>query len=54
MILILIVFSVVFIGHQGLGRFSFVATSAVQSAANAVQAGTKELTSKVIAQAPSI
>ncbi|XXG45390.1 hypothetical protein AAC387_Pa02g0483 [Persea americana] len=33
---------------QGLGRFSLVATSAVQSAANAVQAGTKELTSKVM------
>ncbi|KAK6942938.1 Arf GTPase activating protein [Dillenia turbinata] len=32
---------------QGLGRFSMVAASAAQSAANVVQAGTKELTSKV-------
>ncbi|URE16159.1 ADP-ribosylation factor GTPase-activating protein [Musa troglodytarum] len=33
---------------QGLGRLSFMATSAAQSAANVVQAGTKELTSKMI------
>ncbi|PKI39393.1 hypothetical protein CRG98_040259 [Punica granatum] len=32
---------------QGLGRLSLVAASAAQSAANVVQAGTKELTSKV-------
>ncbi|MQL87313.1 hypothetical protein Taro_019835 [Colocasia esculenta] len=32
---------------QGLGRLSFVAASAAQSAASVVQAGTKELTSKV-------
>ncbi|KAJ6831072.1 ADP-ribosylation factor GTPase-activating protein AGD7 [Iris pallida] len=32
---------------QGFGRLSFVAASAAQSAANVVQAGTKELTSKV-------
>lgn len=32
---------------QGLGRLTLVATSAAQSAANAVQAGTKELSSKV-------
>ncbi|KAJ0962343.1 hypothetical protein J5N97_030171 [Dioscorea zingiberensis] len=37
-------FSVV---SQGLGRLSLVAASAAQSAANVVQAGTKELTSKV-------
>lgn len=33
---------------QGFGRLSLVAASAAQSAANAVQAGTKELSSKVI------
>ncbi|RZR70446.1 hypothetical protein BHM03_00000052 [Ensete ventricosum] len=33
---------------QGLGRLSLVASSAAQSAANVVQAGTKELTSKVL------
>ncbi|URE42895.1 ADP-ribosylation factor GTPase-activating protein [Musa troglodytarum] len=33
---------------QGLGQLSIVASSAAQSAANAVQAGRKELTSKVI------
>ncbi|WOL14886.1 hypothetical protein Cni_G23667 [Canna indica] len=32
---------------QGLGRLSLVASSAAQSAANVVQAGTKELTSKM-------
>ncbi|XP_057970357.1 probable ADP-ribosylation factor GTPase-activating protein AGD6 [Malania oleifera] len=32
---------------QGFGRLSLVAASAAQSAANAVQAGTKEITSKV-------
>ncbi|XWS55688.1 hypothetical protein CRYUN_Cryun09bG0022400 [Craigia yunnanensis] len=32
---------------QGIGRLSFVAASAAQSAANVVQAGTKEFTSKV-------
>ncbi|XP_074585256.1 putative ADP-ribosylation factor GTPase-activating protein AGD6 [Curcuma longa] len=32
---------------QGLGRLSFMATSVVQSAANVVQAGTKDLASKV-------
>ncbi|KAF2306136.1 hypothetical protein GH714_013142 [Hevea brasiliensis] len=32
---------------QGFGRLSLVAASAAQSAANVVQAGTKELTSKV-------
>ncbi|PIA53034.1 hypothetical protein AQUCO_01000716v1 [Aquilegia coerulea] len=32
---------------QGLGRLSLVAVSAAQSAANVVQAGTKELTTKV-------
>ncbi|CAD5166642.1 unnamed protein product [Musa acuminata subsp. malaccensis] len=32
---------------QGLGRLSFVASSAAQSAANVVHAGTKELTSKM-------
>ncbi|XP_058099114.1 probable ADP-ribosylation factor GTPase-activating protein AGD6 [Magnolia sinica] len=32
---------------QGLGRLSLVAASAAQSAANAVQVGTKELTTKV-------
>uniref|UniRef100_A0A1D1Y3F3 Putative ADP-ribosylation factor GTPase-activating protein AGD6 n=1 Tax=Anthurium amnicola TaxID=1678845 RepID=A0A1D1Y3F3_9ARAE len=32
---------------QGIGRLSLVAASAAQSAANVVQAGTKELTSKV-------
>lgn len=32
---------------QGFGRLSMVAASAAQSAANVVQAGTKELTSKV-------
>ncbi|KAK4759629.1 hypothetical protein SAY87_022760 [Trapa incisa] len=32
---------------QGLGKLSMVAASAAQSAANVVQAGTKELTSKV-------
>lgn len=38
------VFSVV---SQGFGRLSLVAASAAQSAANVVQAGTKEITSKV-------
>ncbi|KAG7027960.1 ADP-ribosylation factor GTPase-activating protein AGD7 [Cucurbita argyrosperma subsp. argyrosperma] len=38
------VFSVV---SQGFGKLSLVAASAAQSAANAVQAGTKELTTKV-------
>ncbi|KAI3923470.1 hypothetical protein MKW92_052481 [Papaver armeniacum] len=33
---------------EGLGRLSLVASTAVQSAANAVQAGTKEFTSKVL------
>ena len=32
---------------QGLGKLSFVAASAAQSAASVVQAGTKELTTKV-------
>lgn len=32
---------------QGFGKLSMVAASAAQSAANVVQAGTKELTSKV-------
>lgn len=32
---------------QGLGKLSVVAASAAQSAANVVQAGTKEFTSKV-------
>ncbi|WOL08445.1 hypothetical protein Cni_G17198 [Canna indica] len=32
---------------QGLGRLSFMATSAAQSAANVVQSGTKDLTSKM-------
>lgn len=33
--------------EQGFGRLSLAAASAAQSAANVVQAGTKELTSKV-------
>lgn len=33
---------------QGLGKLSFVAASAAQSAANMVQAGTTELTTKVL------
>lgn len=33
---------------QGFGRLSVVAASAAQSAANVVQAGTKEFTSKVL------
>ena len=32
---------------QGFGKLSMVAASAAQSAANVVQAGTKELSSKV-------
>jgi len=32
---------------QGIGKLSLVAASAAQSAANVVQAGTKEITSKV-------
>lgn len=36
------------ISIQGFGKLSLVAASAAQSAANAVQAGTKELTTKVL------
>ena len=35
------------ISFQGFGKLSLVAASAAQSAANVVQAGTKELTTKV-------
>lgn len=38
---------VISVVSQGFGRLSLVAASAAQSAANVVQAGTKELTSKV-------
>lgn len=36
------------VSFQGFGKLSLVAASAAQSAANAVQAGTKELTTKVL------
>lgn len=34
--------------EQGFGKLSLVAASAAHSAANVVQAGTKEITSKVL------
>ena len=42
-------FYVIFISVQGIGKLSLVAASAAQSAANVVQAGTKEITTKVFA-----
>lgn len=38
----------VFLHMQGFGMLSMVAASAAQSAANVVQAGTKEISSKVV------
>ncbi|KAK9283765.1 hypothetical protein L1049_012017 [Liquidambar formosana] len=42
-----VIMEAVSVVSQGLGRLSLVASSVVQSAANAIQDGTKELTSKV-------